>query len=418
MQLVIHRGAHQVGGSCVELSFQDKTILVDIGLPLDCNLSDGYDAHLPQPLFDNIKEGKKQIDAVILSHAHLDHYGLAGMLPREITVYCGAASAEIVALSNLLGRSENQSFEFQPFQSQQKFEIGPFAITPLLMDHSAFDAHGFLIEAGGKSVFYTGDFRGHGRKGKLLNRLIQNPPKVDVLMMEGTLVGERSNEKTISESDLEDEFVQVINQTPGIVLVTTSSQNIDRLVTLFRSAKRTGRMFIIDFYTAEILDRLEPFARLPQASWPRIRVCYPQALARFFEKLGLKDLLVKHRANGIRWTRIAEIENRVVMLIRAGFMGDLKRFLTLKDATWVYSLWPGYFERSLPLRRLKDYLGKKGARYEYLHTSGHANLADQKRLVEAMAPDMVIPIHTFHSDQFKQHFPKVHIVKDGEAIQL
>ena len=71
------------------------------------------------------------------------------------------------------------------------------------MDHSAFDAHGFLVEAGGKSVFYTGDFRGHGRKRKLLDRLIKKPPKVDALMMEGTLVGERSNESTMPVKILE-----------------------------------------------------------------------------------------------------------------------------------------------------------------------------------------------------------------------
>ncbi len=33
MKLIIHRGAHQVGGSCVELSHEDTTILLDIGLP-------------------------------------------------------------------------------------------------------------------------------------------------------------------------------------------------------------------------------------------------------------------------------------------------------------------------------------------------------------------------------------------------
>jgi hypothetical protein len=41
------------------------------------------------------------------------------------------------------------------------------------MDHSAFDAYGFLISAGDKSLFYTGDFRGHGRKGKLLDRFVE-----------------------------------------------------------------------------------------------------------------------------------------------------------------------------------------------------------------------------------------------------
>lgn len=82
--------------------------------------------------------------------------------------------------------------------------------------------------------------------------------------------------------------------------------------------------------------------------------------------VGLDDILVRHRQNGIKWTRINEIENNVVMLIRAGFLYDIKRFLGLEGATWIYSLWRGYFERSKPLRNLKSYLEDKGVRYEYL----------------------------------------------------
>jgi len=418
MQVIIHRGARQVGGSCVEVSYRDSAILLDIGLPLDYDFSENIESHLPQPLFDKLRKDEKNIDAVILSHAHLDHYGLAGMLPNEVSVYCGEASAELISITGLMSPQKTQPIRFKTFEAWKTFQVGAFSVTPYLMDHSAFDAYGFLISAGDKSLFYTGDFRGHGRKGKLLDRLVENPPKANALLMEGTLVGERTDELTITEQELENEFVQVIEQTPGIVLVTTSSQNIDRIVTIFKATKRTGRMLIIDFYTAEILERLKTYAKLPQASWSRVKVCYPQILSRRFEELGLKDILVKHRKNGIKWTRINEIEDRAVMLIRTGFFWDIKRFLGLKDATWIYSLWPGYFERSKPLRNLKSYLEDKGVRYEYLHTSGHAKLEDMKKLVEAIAPEIIVPIHSFYPDKFKDHFNNVRLVDDGEIVDL
>lgn len=233
MNLTIHRGAHEVGGNCVELFHRDSTILLDIGLPLDYDFSDDPEAILPQPLLENLKDGNKKIDAVILSHAHLDHYGLAGMLPQRVPVYCGKASAELMAITGQMSPEKTQPLELQSFNAWETFHVGAFSVTPYLMDHSAFDAYGFLVTAGGKSLFYTGDFRGHGRKAKLLDRLTQNPPKVNALLMEGTLVGERTNELTITEPDLENEFVDVIEKTPGIVLVTASSQNIDRIVTIF-----------------------------------------------------------------------------------------------------------------------------------------------------------------------------------------
>ena len=57
-------------------------------------------------------------------------------------------------------------------------EIGPFRVTPYLVDHSAFDAYSLLVEADGKRVFYSGDFRGHGRKGKLFEAMVTRPPKL------------------------------------------------------------------------------------------------------------------------------------------------------------------------------------------------------------------------------------------------
>ncbi|RZB37102.1 MAG: hypothetical protein SRB2_01606 [Desulfobacteraceae bacterium Eth-SRB2] len=155
-----------------------------------------------------------------------------------------------------------------------------------------------------------------------------------------------------------------------------------------------------------------------EASCANIRVCYPQLLARRFKKLGLGDILKRHRSNGIRWTRLNEIENKAVMLIRPGFIWDIKKFLDLKDATWIYSMWRGYFERSKPLRNLKSYLEDKGVRYEHLHKSGHAKLEDLKKLVDAMTPEMVILIHSFHPDKFKDYFPNVRLVDDGEVVNL
>jgi ribonuclease J len=418
MKIKVHRGAKEIGGSCVEISSGASTILVDLGLPLDFNGENTTESCLPNSVQHLFNQSGKSIDGVLLSHPHLDHYGLAGEIPTEIPVYCGKASWDLMKATARFSPNNYSLPIVEHFEAWKKFHLGTFTITPYLMDHSAFDSYGFLISTAGKNIFYSGDFRGHGRKSKLLTRLPHSLPEIDALLMEGTLVGNRINEIQDSESDLEDKFVKIIEQTQGITLVTTSSQNIDRLVTIFRAVKRCNLLFIIDFYTAEILDILQKYAKLPNASWPRIRVCYPQFLARQFEKNGMENILSRHRKNGIKWTRINEKKGEIVMLVRPGFMADIKRFVNLDNASWIYSMWPGYFERSNSLQRLKSFLWESGVRYEYLHTSGHAPVDDLKAFVNTLSPKTVIPIHSFHPEKYPDLFENVKMVNDGEEIEI
>jgi mRNA degradation ribonuclease J1/J2 len=79
--------------------------------------------------------------------------------------------------------------------------IGPFRVTPHLVDHSAFDAYSLLVDADGRLLFYTGDLRGHGRKGSLFAELLAYPPAdVDVSLAEGTHV--RATAATTTSSSL------------------------------------------------------------------------------------------------------------------------------------------------------------------------------------------------------------------------
>jgi ribonuclease J len=142
--------------------------------------------------------------------------------------------------------------------------LGPFKITPYLMDHSAYDSYAVLIEGDGKRIFYTGDLRGHGRKGSLFTRLVATPPLgVDVLLMEGTN-GRKNSEKGFpTENDLQKSssaFFASLQNADGLVL----GANIDRL-DCFQSGKTMRRQFIIDMYTAHILP--PPRTNRPSTGW-------------------------------------------------------------------------------------------------------------------------------------------------------
>ncbi len=418
MELIIHRGAREVGGSCIEIISGKSGIIIDAGLPLSFMEGNSKENCLPQPLFNNILSGKTKPDAVFLSHAHLDHYGLASLLPSNIPIYCGKTTQKLMELSSLLSRSNNSSLQVTHLQSNKEIKLGPFIITPYLVDHSAMDAYAFLMEADGKTLFYTGDFRGHGRKKRLFEEFIQNPPAIDILMMEGTMVGPRSDEAFSTEPELEEAFIDVMQKCEGTVFVTAASQNIDRLVTIFRATKRSKRKFIIDLYTAEVLDSLTDYPRLPKTFWPGIRVAYSGAIINCLGNAGRQDIIEKHRKNGIKWPRINEHPHEFVVLCRPSVFTPIKKHLDIRKSAWVYSMWPGYLERSGPLKNMKSYFDGQGVEYHYIHSGGHARLSDLKRFVEAVKPGTIIPIHTYHPELFQGYFGKVKMVDDGERVQI
>ena len=116
----------------------------------------------------------------------------------------------------------------------------------------------FLVEADGKSLIYSGDFREHGRKQKAFQWFLDHAPEnIDVLLLEGTVLDRGLKGKGIkefkSETEVEDETVKLLKASKNMTLLYFSAQNIDRLVSFYRASLKTGKIFAIDFYTANFL---------------------------------------------------------------------------------------------------------------------------------------------------------------------
>ena len=274
MEVCIHRGAKEIGGSCVEVTSGEHRLIIDLGLPLDSEEVD-------KTLLENIPGLlKSEISApplaVIISHPHLDHYGLLPYISPLIPVIMGTTARRILNASEPFMHSGwSLPVCGQDLISQESFVLGPFKITPYLVDHSAYDAYSLLIEADGRRLLYSGDLRMHGRKSKLskgLGKLLSG--KVDTLIMEGTTINGDNDRYFQSETVIEERMVQEFHNAEGMVLVNTSSQNIDRIVSIFRACRRTGKTLVIDLYTAAVLAATGN-NNIPQSDWPGISLYVP-----------------------------------------------------------------------------------------------------------------------------------------------
>lgn len=416
MKLRIHRGTREIGGTCVELESGDDRILLDLGLPLNANSL----LSVQLPAVPGLLEPDAALKAIILSHGHRDHWGLLPKARTDIPLVMGKATESIMrAAADFIpvGFSPTAS---QHLENRKRLQIGGFAVTPFLVDHSGFDAYALGIEADGRQLFYSGDFRSHGRKGKLFNELIRNPPKnTDVMLMEGSSLGRlRDDEQFETEIDLEKIFIERFKQAEGMVLVACSAQNIDRVVTIYRAAKQTGRTLVFDAYAAEVLKATgHDSIPKPVEGWPNLAIYIPQMQRVSLKQKGIASKVDSYRGFRVWPEELATLAPKAVMLFRPWMFRDLDRAGALNKASLIWSQWEGYLADGAGAA-LKAECATRGIPFEAIHTSGHASPGDLKRLAKAIAPKRLIPIHTFARERFPELFDNVSLINDGEWIEV
>ncbi len=410
MRLRIHRGTREIGGTCIEIEAQGQRIALDVGLPLDAP-DENHERLLPE--VSGFREPDESLLGVVISHPHQDHYGLARYIRPEVPVWIGKDAHPILKAASAWVPG-GQFFASPRFLTHRTpFEVGSFRITPYLVDHSAFDAYALLVEADGQRVFYSGDFRAHGRKAKLFEAMVAHPPaNIDVLLMEGTTIGrEGVGGRFPTEADLEWEFVQAFRETEGLHFVWTSAQNIDRLVTIYRAAKRTGRLLVIDLYTAIVLAATGRDT-IPQSDWSDVRLYVPQSQRVMIKNNALFGELGRHGTNRVFPEDLPAIRDRAVMLFRPMMLRDAGVTAVLDGAQLTYSMWQGYLKDDTT-QTVRDWLTDTGIPLGHIHTSGHASPADLQRFAAALAPRRLVPIHSFETGRFGEFFDNVVQQEDG-----
>ena len=245
MEINILRGQNQIGGSIIEISSKNTKIILDIGSNLD-------DKEIIIPKIEGLFKGKPKYDGVLISHYHGDHIGLATKILPEISIYMGEKSYEIHKVSNeYIGKEYLK--EPKTFKTEEEFLIGDIKIIPYLCDHSAFDSYMFLLDCEGKKILYTGDFRSNGRKS--FEPLLRKLPKVDVLITEGTnFSNEKIGKINLTEKELEKKGIELLEGNDRPVFVLMAATNIDRIVTFYKIANATKRLFLLDTYAGLITD--------------------------------------------------------------------------------------------------------------------------------------------------------------------
>jgi ribonuclease J len=424
MNLTIHRGTNQIGGCITEIESGGYKIFIDFGDQLP-----GTVINELQPI-DGLSSGDVSKSALFITHYHGDHIGKICDTVADLPIYVGKTALEIFnclesRLSYIPDPNESEKHKriverfmtINTFKQLQKIRIGEITVTPLFIDHSAFDAYMFIVEADNKRILHTGDFRGHGFRSKGLFPTLKSYAKnIDYIISEGSNI-QRPNATIQTEQELQRDFeLQFRKNKYNFVLV--SSTNIDRIFALYHASKNAKRCFVCDNYQTKILKII---SENHKQYTPFYYIDYDQTTnpaGRFFE-------LNRHGRNPFSFNgKLKQYleKHGFCMLIRSNdtFKSLIDEYAKSKDSKIYYSMWNGYLDFKKPAFNESLYNFLDPYKIEYKHTSGHADLETLKTVFETVKPKCgIIPIHTEVPEKFQVLFHEQTTIiplHDGEVF--
>lgn len=380
MKVTVHRGTHQIGGCCTEIATEQTRILVDAGAPLPGEQS--------EPLCF------PRVNAVLVTHYHGDHTGELGNLPVDTPIYMVESCKQILqTYRKRMGMQYCRGVNLDAvctFQNKVPFCLGDIRIIPIESDHSSFQPVMYLLEADGKRVLHTGDFRLHGPHRERLTDTLCRLGHIDLLITEGTSL---MRDEGWTEEQVGTEMAKLIRRYKYCFLLT-SSGNLDRIDTFARQIPK-GKYFLTDEFQKDLIAIA---CAHDESGWYRLEkaLSYGKNLARKMEKRGFGMVI---RAN-------SSFE---------GIVSDyVRRFPD--DTCLIYSMWSGYRE----LEGIQNFMASAGKNVRTIHSSGHVTAQNLNDFIAKLEPEKILVIHTqaASKDVDSTHKDRFLTISDGETVCL
>ena len=411
---------------------------------------------------------KKSVEAILISHAHMDHVGMVPYLRPDITLV-GSETTWIIMkylqetmtgdeqefctwypsfkmTSRQRGRGlkratktdvEDEKIE-RPFvktQRKKSFQVGNIEATAYHVDHSLPGSDAYILSTDCGTVAYTGDLRFHGYFSSSSKEFMSalEGANVRVLLCEGTRAKDAPG---MTEKNLEKEMTDTIEDSKALVLVNYAQRDISRMVTISNAARACGRKLLVSPKQAYFLSKMLQTKDIPAVDSKNIEVLLPRkswgiwANSDYDEEAQLQDYsysypkpvreFVFEDSVLVTPQEVANEQKEYVVTCSFYDLGILHDFKPREGSKFLWSASEPYDEEGeIELERVKRWLNHFGLGEPVMkHCSGHLSGREVKELIERVKPEIVVPIHTEHPEVFKDWHRKVKIMKRDDVLEL
>lgn len=408
----------------------------------------------------NLDDSKDtDFDAVLLTHAHIDHCSYLHYLRPEIPVYCTEATKLIMQALQDTGSDRETEFityketfkiydnktggksrakdeknrqeiprNIKLIENGKEFKIDSITVKPISVDHSLPGVCGFIITTSKGTFSYTADIRFHGRRTSDSERFVEECAESDLdkMLCEGTRINKTGS---ITELDVESRAKDVVNSTNKLVVCTYPVRDLDRLLSFYNTAKETGRDLVIDlkqayllnlFQTSDTWKNIYPKPTdsnikifLPKKSWGLI----DKDAGVWTEKIIQEDYDSWEReflnyGNSVRTSDVSARQKDYIFFCDDYHLQQLIDVRPEEGSSYIRSSTePFDDEMILDQERVKNWLRHFGLlsredKWHQIHVSGHGSGDQIRHVVEDANAKNLIPIHTEIEDL--PHFDKLH----------
>ncbi len=388
------------------------------------------------------KPERPEFDAVLLSHAHLDHSSYISFLHEKIPVYCGETCYLILqALQEAGSRSIESELidfkkrpiidrkappvkrEFQTFRTGQKLRIGGLEIEPVHVDHSIPGNYGFIIHTTEGAVVYTSDLRMHGTRPEMTRDFVERAKDSEpiALVSEGTRINLAKTGE--SEGKVLDTCSDLVEKTDKFVIADFNFKDVDRLRTFYSIAKKTERKLAVTLGDAFLLKYLskDPKLQVPPPDDDHIVVIVPKRGTGRYRKEDYDREERQFLDQPNAWTadKLGKEQGKLIAHVSYYNIGELVDIRPENGSSFVHSLSEPFNEEMLiDYNKLHNWLKHFGMSLIQSHASGHATGDELRQVIEEINADMLFPIHTEHPALFKEMTKEAVTVQSGKGYTL